>query len=157
MSSKVKQPVQKVYLGLYSAVSCLRYSLTSITFLYLLLWSLQVLKHRPPYPFPNKLFMMHIKSQVPPVIDRHHFAYKANKSNNEAFSIALHTVLQHLEQKGSYARLLFIDCCSAFNTMLHNKLVTKLHHLGFSAQFCNWMLSFLTNHRNTSSILILNM
>ena len=31
---------------------------------------------------------------------------------------ALHTTLTHVEQRGNYARLLFIDFSSAFNTII---------------------------------------
>ena len=39
---------------------------------------------------------------------------------------ALHAALTHLEQQGSYARLLFIDFSSAFDTILSHRLVSKL-------------------------------
>ena len=59
--------------------------------------------------------------------------------------------------------MLFIDYISAFNTIVHTKLITKLRTLGLNTSLCNWTLDILTVclqvvrvGNNTSATLILN-
>ncbi|KAI3374566.1 hypothetical protein L3Q82_021132 [Scortum barcoo] len=75
----------------------------------------------------------------------HHHKVLRNRSTEDAVSIALHSVLSHLDNKNTYARLLFIDFSSAFNTIIPSKLITKLTDLGISSLMCNWLLDFLTS------------
>lgn len=73
--------------------------------------------------------MNHIKNAIPPTLDQYQFAYRENRSTEDAIAIALYTLLQHLEHKNTYERLLFVDFSSAFNTIRPNKLIAKLHSL----------------------------
>lgn len=75
----------------------------------------------------------------------------------------LHSLLEHLEQKNTYARLLFVDFSSAFNTIRPFKLRAKLQHLGLNISLGNWIVDFLTNRtqsvrvdKHTSSTLSTN-
>ena len=59
--------------------------------------------------------------------------------------------------------MLFIDCSSAFNTIVPSKLITKLRTLGLNTFLCIWILDFLMGlplvvrvGNNTSTTLILN-
>ncbi|KAK1795852.1 hypothetical protein P4O66_008965 [Electrophorus voltai] len=52
--------------------------------------------------------------------------------------------LTHLEKKGTYVRMLFIDFSSAFNTIVPQHLIGKLSLLGLNTSLCNWILDFLT-------------
>ena len=45
--------------------------------------------------------------------DPHQFAYRPNRSTEDAISTTLYTVLTHLDQKLTYARILYIDFSSA--------------------------------------------
>ncbi|XP_036072145.1 von Willebrand factor A domain-containing protein 5A [Oryzias melastigma] len=81
---------------------------------------------------------------LPPTLDSHQFAYRANRSTEDAITTTLLTALSHLEQSGSYARLLFVDLSSAFNTILPHRLVSKLETLGLHDSICLWILDFLT-------------
>ena len=93
----------------------------------------------------EKLVRTHIVSNLPPRLDPHQFAYRANRSTEDAIAAALHFALSHLEQRGSYVRgLLFVDFSSAFNTILTNRLVTKLSDLGISHSICLWIKDFLS-------------
>ena len=65
--------------------------------------------------------MKHIKASIPPSLDPNQFAYRKNKSTEDAIAIVLHTLLEHLEQRNTYGRLLFVDFSSAFNTILPNR------------------------------------
>lgn len=89
--------------------------------------------------YPNKkpwTYRTHITSYLPPRFDPHQFAYSANRSTEDATSSALHSALSHLEQQWGYAWLLFVDFSSAFNTILPNRLVTKLSDLGIPYSIC---------------------
>ncbi|KAI3374481.1 hypothetical protein L3Q82_006306 [Scortum barcoo] len=73
------------------------------------------------------------------------FAYRENRSTEDAVSIALHTALTHLQLPNTYVRMLFVDFSSAFNTVIPDKLILKLHNLGLPSSLCHWIRDFLTN------------
>ncbi|KAL0194797.1 hypothetical protein M9458_008369, partial [Cirrhinus mrigala] len=111
----------------------------------------------------ERLVMKHIKSVLPPSLDPFQFAYRPNRSTDDAISTALHSALTHLDKKDSYVRMLFIDFSSAFNTIIPQQLAQKLVQLGLNTSLCNWLLDFLTGRpqavrvgSNTSSTIILN-
>ncbi|XP_034073841.1 uncharacterized protein LOC117547324 [Gymnodraco acuticeps] len=54
---------------------------------------------------------------------------KANRSVDDAVNMALHFLLQHLDTPGTYARILFVDFSSAFNTIIPALLQDKLSQL----------------------------
>ena len=67
----------------------------------------------------DRLVLHHIKACLPPpTLDPHQHAYRANRSTEDAIAIALHSALSHLEHRGSYVSILFIDYSSAFNTII---------------------------------------
>uniref|UniRef100_A0A9J7ZV96 Reverse transcriptase domain-containing protein n=1 Tax=Cyprinus carpio carpio TaxID=630221 RepID=A0A9J7ZV96_CYPCA len=110
----------------------------------------------------ERLVMHHIKS-APPSLDPFQFAYRSNRSTDDAISTTLHSALTHLEKKDSYVRMLFIDFSSAFNTIIPQQLIHKLVELGLNTSLCNWLLDFLTGRpqavrvgSNTSSTITLN-
>ena len=92
----------------------------------------------------EKLVRKHILCFIPPTFDPHQFAYRENRATEDAVATALHAALYHLEQQGSYARLLFIDFSSAFNTILPSRLVDKLSSIGIPHSTCLWIKDFLT-------------
>ncbi|KAK1785741.1 hypothetical protein P4O66_003101 [Electrophorus voltai] len=92
----------------------------------------------------ERLVMRHIKTQLPPSLDPLQFAYCSNRSMNDAISTTLHLALTHLDKKGTYVRMLFIDFSSAFNTIVPQHLIGKLSLLGLNTSLCNWILNFLT-------------
>ncbi|KAK1784789.1 hypothetical protein P4O66_003461 [Electrophorus voltai] len=57
----------------------------------------------------ERLVMRHIKTQFPPSLDPLQFAYHSNRSTDDAVSTTLHLALTHLDKKGTYMRMLFID------------------------------------------------
>ncbi|KAK0155268.1 Retrovirus-related Pol polyprotein from type-1 retrotransposable element R1 [Merluccius polli] len=111
----------------------------------------------------ERLVMQHIKSVLPPALDPFQFAYRTNRSTDDAISATLHSALTHLETKDTYIRMLFIDFSSAFNTIISQQLIHKLDQLGLNTSLCNWLLDFLTGRpqafrvgSNTSSTITLN-
>ena len=111
----------------------------------------------------ERLVMQHIKSTLHPALDPYQFAYRSNRSTDDAISTALHSALTHLETKDPHVRMLFIDFSSAFNTIIPQQLILKLVQLGINTSLCNWLLDFLTGRpqavrvgSNTSSTITLN-
>ena len=92
----------------------------------------------------ERLVLQHLKSCLPDDFDPMQFAYRANRSTDDAIATALHQTLSHLERPGTYARLLFVDYSSAFNTIVPSTLVAKMADLGFSTSICSWVCDFLT-------------
>ncbi|KAI5615474.1 gastrula zinc finger protein XlCGF28.1-like [Silurus asotus] len=111
----------------------------------------------------EKLVLNHLTAGLPPTLDPHQYAYRPNRSTEDAVSTALHSALTHLDKSNTYIRMLFIDFSSAFNTVLPTVLITKLSELGICTSTCRWILNFLTNRpqsvrlgNQVSSTLILN-
>ena len=69
----------------------------------------------------ERLIVSHINTIIPETLDPLQFAYRPNRSTDDAISIALHTALAHLDRRNTYVRMLFIDNSSAFNTILDLK------------------------------------
>uniref|UniRef100_A0A8C6PEI1 Reverse transcriptase domain-containing protein n=1 Tax=Nothobranchius furzeri TaxID=105023 RepID=A0A8C6PEI1_NOTFU len=89
----------------------------------------------------------HLKSFFSPLLDPLQFAYRANRSVDDAINLALHFILQHLDSPGTYARILFVDFSSAFNTILPALLQDKLSMLNVPNSTCRWITDFLTDRR----------
>ncbi len=77
----------------------------------------------------EKLVLTHLKDITGPLLDPLQFAYRANRSVDDAVNMGLHYVLQHLDRPGTYLRILFVDFSSAFNTIIPNLLLPKLTQL----------------------------
>ncbi len=92
----------------------------------------------------EKLIRDHICSVLPASLDPLQFAYRSNRSTDDAIAFTLHTALSHLENKNTYVRMLFVDYSSAFNTIVPATLVAKLQTLGLNRSLCSWILDFLT-------------
>ncbi len=72
-----------------------------------------------------ELVLAYPKDITRPLLDPLQFAYKANKYVDDAVNIGLHYILQHLDKPGIYARILFVDSSSAFNTIMPDLLSEK--------------------------------
>jgi hypothetical protein len=88
--------------------------------------------------------MAHINSIIPDTLDPLQFAYRPDRSIDNAILIALCTAITHLDKRNTFVRMLFIDYSSVFNTTVPSELVTKLGTLGLNTSLCNWILDFLT-------------
>ncbi len=98
----------------------------------------------------ERLVKSHISSSIPVTLDPLQFAYHSNRSTDDAISHILHSSLTHIDSSnGNYARLLFIDYSSAFNTIVPIKLTSKLTGLGLNTSLCGLDSRF--PHRQTSS------
>lgn len=99
----------------------------------------------------EKLVLSHITAVLPRSHDPHQFAYRANRSAEDAVATALQAVQTHLEQQGSYVWMLFMDYGSAFNIILPHQLVVQLEDLGLPQTTCKWICSFLSGRRLSES------
>ncbi|KAK3557326.1 hypothetical protein QTP70_026594, partial [Hemibagrus guttatus] len=93
------------------------------------------------------LVLSYLKDITDPLLDPLQFAYRANRSVDDAVNMALHFILQHLDSPGSYARILFVAFSSAFNTIVPALLRDKLFHLNVPDSMCSWITDFLTDRR----------
>ena len=80
------------------------------------------------------------------ILDLLQFAYRPNRSTDNAIAITLHMALSHLDKRNTlkYVRMLFFDYISAFKTIAPSKLIIKLGALGLNHALCNCVLDFLT-------------
>ncbi len=95
----------------------------------------------------EKLVLAHLKDITGPSLDPRQFAYRGNRSVDDAVNMGLHYVLQHLDRPGAYVRILFVDFSSAFNTIIPNRLLPKLTQLSVPTSVCQWITSFLTDRQ----------
>ncbi len=69
---------------------------------------------------------------------------RANRSVDDAVNIALHVILQHLDSSRTYARILFVDLSSAFNTII--LLQDKRSQLYVPDFTCRWITDSLSDN-----------
>ncbi|XP_061612198.1 galactokinase isoform X1 [Phyllopteryx taeniolatus] len=85
----------------------------------------------------ERLVLDHLKSVTGPLLDPLQFAYQANRSAIDAVNMGLHFILEHLDSAGTYARILFVDFSSAFNTIIpeHPSFSSSASHLPSASGF----------------------
>lgn len=77
------------------------------------------------------------------------FSHLAPCCLNPATLLDLPSSNAALTSSYTYARILFIDFSSAFNTIIPQQLVEKLGKLKVDTGICNWILDFLTQRKQT--------
>ncbi len=95
----------------------------------------------------ERLVLSYLKDSNGPLLDPLQFAYRANRSVDDAVNMGLHYILQHLDRPGTYVRILFVDFSSAFNTIIPETLQNKLTQLSVPTSVCQWITSFLTDRQ----------
>ncbi|XDV45658.1 hypothetical protein PO909_013718 [Leuciscus waleckii] len=95
----------------------------------------------------ERLVRDYICSVLPPSLDPLQFAYRNNRSTDDAIASTIYTALSHLEKRNTYVRMLFVNYSSAFNTIVPSMLDVKLRALGLNSLLCSWILDFLSNRR----------
>ena len=73
------------------------------------------------------------------------FAYKHNRSTEDATLTLLHNAYTHLEKPGSFVRILFIDFSSAFSTIQPHLMASKLLKLDVNPRLILWIVDFRVN------------
>ncbi len=95
----------------------------------------------------ERLVLAYLKASTGPLLDPLQFAYRANRSVDDAVNMGLHFILQHLDRPGTYVRILLVDFSSAFNTIIPDTLQNKLTQLSVPTSICQWITSFLTDRQ----------
>ena len=89
----------------------------------------------------ERLVLTHLKAITNHLLDPLQFAYRANRSVDDAINMGL----QHLDSPGTYARILFVDFSSAFNTIAPALFQDKLTQLSMPEPTCSWITDFLSD------------
>ncbi len=84
----------------------------------------------------ERLVLAHLKDSTGPLLDPLQFAYRANRSVDNAVNMGLHYILQHLDKPGTYASILFVDF--SFITIIPDTLQNKLTQLSVPTSICQW-------------------
>ena len=91
----------------------------------------------------ERIVLNYLKACTGALCDPFQFAYQANRSVEDAVALGLFHILRHLEKPRAYARVLFLDFSSAFNTIIPHMLLDKLLALSVHPSICHWVLDFL--------------
>lgn len=84
-----------------------------------------------------------LRSEVQHLLDPYQFAYNDGRSTDDALNTTTHFILQHLENPTAYARLMFMDFSSAFNTILPQVLLNKLKQMEVNPYIIRWYHAFV--------------
>ena len=85
-----------------------------------------------------------ICTSIDPLRDNLQFAYCQGRSVQDAGLTLLHQTCEHLENRNSQVRILFIDFSSAFNTIQPHVLLNKLKEMNVSSNLILWINSYLS-------------
>lgn len=89
----------------------------------------------------ERILVETVRKNVEPRLDQYQFAYARNRSTCDAISTVTHLTLKHLESNDAYARMLFIDFSSAFNSIHPDILLRKLAQPGANPFVIRWYFS----------------
>ena len=78
------------------------------------------------------------------LVDSLQFAYRESWSVEDATLFLINTLLSHLDKKRTYARAMFIDFSSAFNTIQPHLMLRKLMDKNVNSKLIIWIHKFLT-------------
>ena len=99
----------------------------------------------------EKLVKTVVMLRTQPDMDALQFAYRPQRGVEDATATLLNMIFKHLEGKDTHARLLFIDCTSAFNSIQPHVLMARLEEeFNLSKNLLGWILD-LFNKQNTES------
>lgn len=92
----------------------------------------------------ERVMLSKLRPQVQNLLDPYQFAYKDRRSTGDALCTTSHLILKHLENSKAYARLLFMDFSSAFNTIIPTFLLDTLKRMEVNPAMIKWYEAFLT-------------
>lgn len=82
---------------------------------------------------------------VTPSLDCLQFAYMQKRGTDDAVACLLHCLLQQLDISGKYARLLFIDFSSPFNSIQRHRMIKNIQSVQVPSSLIYWIHNFLSN------------
>ncbi|GFS26452.1 reverse transcriptase-like protein [Elysia marginata] len=96
-----------------------------------------------------KVFRRCMKTHLQRIICEHpdplQFAYKANRSVEDAILHVLNNSKAHLDKRKAKVRLMFFDFSSAFNTTQAHLLCDKVITMSLSPALILWVIDYLTS------------
>ena len=95
----------------------------------------------------EKIVLHHLLDLTNGMQDPFQFAYKPNRSIEDAILTLLHNTFLHTNNPKSYVRILFADFSSAFNTIKPYHLSKKLVRLNISPKLVIWIINFLSHRK----------
>jgi len=116
-----------------------------------------------PFKTLERIVQEHLCRESYDILDNLQFSYQKQRSVEDATLTYTNLIYEHLEKPNTYARTLFIDFSSAFNTIKPHLLIKKLLDIGISPALCLFVLDFITERRQSvrignkvSSVVIIN-
>ena len=95
----------------------------------------------------ERLVLTRMLNQAGDRLDPLQFAYRHNRSVEDAVISVLNLIYSHLETPKAFARVLFADFSAAFNTVRPHLLAEKLINLNINPTLTLWVLNFLTDRQ----------
>jgi hypothetical protein len=93
----------------------------------------------------ERIVLQRLLEATRPFQDPLQFAYTRNRNTEDAILTVVHAALKHLEKPKAFARILFLDFSSAFNTIQPHLLMRKLMDMDVNPMIIRWLCSFLTD------------
>ena len=93
----------------------------------------------------EKILLSNVSNVTRASFDPAQFAYRTNRSFEDAVIAFLQNIYEHLQFPKTFVRCVFIDFSSALNTIIPHKLVEYLLHLNVSPKFVRIIFNFLVN------------
>ena len=81
------------------------------------------------------------------LVDSLQFAYRESRSVEDATLFLINAILSHLDKERTYARAMFIDFSSAFNTIQPHLMLEKLMAKNVNSKLIIWIHKFLTGRK----------
>ena len=100
-----------------------------------------------PFKCLERIVLERLRKETAKHQDQNQFAYKKGSSTDDAIILLIQNILSHLEKQKTYARVLFIDFSSAFNTIQPHLMLEKLMSMSVDPTIMKFILSFLTNRK----------
>ena len=111
----------------------------------------------------ERLVLTDLQNKLANIVDPLQFAYRKNRSVEDAIIFVLNNVYEHLEHTGKYVRTMVFDFSSALNTIQPHLMANKLLNMHVNENTILWILDYLTNRpqfvklsNHMSSIMITN-
>lgn len=87
----------------------------------------------------ERVLSRHMIASISNSLDHLQFTYKSKRSTDYATVTLFNTIAKHLQVPTHYARILFIDFTSAFNSMQIHILLQQLIDLGVNGGIIHWI------------------
>ena len=93
--------------------------------------------------FVHRILMKHLSANL--VITNHKYGFRPGRSTVTPLLLATHSWHNHLERRAQVGCFFFFDLCKAFDSVLHQALLNRLHGLNLPTTIFNWLQDYLSN------------